>query len=196
MSDKNFELLNEIQKKQQEFYSSSGKNIFITKSQKNNCAESISNNFNIHDLIKKTIFNIPNTNMVYMDYTLFKLYANPENFQIIVDHIFIIINDVIQKYDNYESHINLNSFTISATERYKNIIDILCKKCIISNTRYSVHLKKMCIYYSPCMIENIARLLNPFIDPLIKTKITLYNKIESASLLEQLFVSPKTQLPL
>ena len=187
MSEKKTDLLSEVNKKQKEYYSSSGKNTLLKKSQKFNCAETVSNHFDINDLIKNTVYNIPNTNIIFMDYPLFKLYANPTNFQNIIDHILSLTNSVIQTHGNYETYVNLNSFTISAAERYKHLIEMLCKECIKSDTRFSFFLTKMYIYNSPNMIESIAKLLNVFIDPRVKSKITLYNKTISPALLENFF---------
>jgi len=77
----------------------------------------------------------------------------------------------------------LNSFTVSACERYKDIIQIFCNECLRSNTRYSINLSKLVVYNSPNMIDSISRIILPFIDPIVRNKITLYNKLESDSLL-------------
>ena len=191
MSEKKTDLLSEVNKKQNEYYSSSGKNTLLNKSQKFNCAETVSNHFDINDLIKNTVYNIPNTNIIFMDYPLFKLYANPTNFQNIIDHILSLTNYVIQTHGNYENHLNLNTFTISAAERYKHFIELVCKECIRSDTRFSICLTKMNIYNSPNMIEKIANLLNGFIDTRVKSKLNFYNKTVSPALLENFFIINK-----
>jgi hypothetical protein len=151
-----------------------------------NCAESISKQFDIIELIQKTIYVIPNTNIIYMDYPMFKMFANPEIYTTIVDYFTTVINEMIVKYNNYEIHLNLQSFTISAAERYSQIIELFCNQCLNSNTNYSGYLSQMYIYHSPSVIENIMKLFGRFIDSTVKEKVVLYNKQESSTLIDNL----------
>ena len=177
------ELINKINTLRNQYYSDSGKNVFFKNKQKKECATTICNSIGLEQIIDKTAYYIPNSNKVFFDYTIFKMYATPENYDRIVSHALLMCRDKISDHGKFEIHINLNTFTVSACERYKDIIQIFCNECLRSNTRYSINLSKLVVYNSPNMIDSISRIILPFIDPIVRNKITLYNKLESDSLL-------------
>jgi hypothetical protein len=175
-----YNLIKEIEKFQDTYYShSGGKNAVFKKSQKLECASQISTNFDIQLLLNKTAYIIQNTNKIFIDYTVFKLYGTPDNYKLIIQRIFSLLLEVINTYGNYECHINLNSFTITAAERYKKIIEMFCSECLQNTTKYAMYLSKMHIYNSPNMLENIAKIFMHYIEPSVKSKIEIHNKIES-----------------
>jgi hypothetical protein len=181
------EFINKLTNLRNQYYSDSGKNMFFKNKQKIECASNICNSIGIEQIIDKTIYCLPNSNKVFFDYTIFKMYATPENYNKIVAHALLMCRHSISENGNFEIHINLNSFTVSACERYKDIIQIFCNECLRSNTRYSINLSKLIVYNSPNMIDSISRIILPFIDPMVRNKIMLYNKSESDSLLCNLF---------
>jgi len=173
--------------------------MFFKNKQKIECASNICNSIGIEQIIDKTIYCLPNSNKVFFDYTIFKMYATPENYNKIVAHALLMCRHSISENGNFEIHINFNSFTVSACERYKDIIQIFCNECLRSNTRYSINLSKLIVYNSPNMIDSISRIILPFIDPMVRNKIMLYNKSESDMLLCILFTNniemPTNNLP-
>ena len=181
------EFINKITNLRNQYYSDSGKNIFFKNKQKMECATNICNSIGIEQIIDKTAYCIPNTNKVFFDYTIFKIYATPDNYDRIVSHALLQCRHNISNHGNFEIHINLNTFTVSACERYKDIIQIFCNECLRSNTRYSINLSKLIVYNSPNMIDSISRIILPFIDPIVRNKITLFSKTESDMLLSNLF---------
>jgi len=185
-------LLNDIEKFKNAYYSDNKKNIFFKKSQKMDVATQICNQFSLEELIKKTVILIPNTNRVYIDYTIFKIYATPDNYKQIIDHVIACFNVCISTYGNFECHINLHSFTITAAERYKTAIEIFCKDCLKSETRYGRMLSKMYIYHSPGMIEQFTTIFLHLIDPYVRDKFTLYNKEESNGFITSLLRNTMT----
>jgi hypothetical protein len=70
-----------------QYYSDNKKNMFFKSNQKMECASVVSNQIGINELIQNTIFLIPDTNSVFMDYTVFKTYATPDNYPKIVNYI-------------------------------------------------------------------------------------------------------------
>lgn len=182
-------LLNDIEKFKETYYSENKKNIFFKKTQKMDVATQICNQFNIEDMIQQTIIRIPETNKVYIDYSIFKLFANPENYNIIISNVISSFNQCIQEYGNFECHINLNSFTITAAERYKYAIEMFCKDCLKSETRYGRMLSKMYIYHSPGMIERFTSIFLHLIDPYVRDKFVLYGKDESERLIQELLMN-------
>lgn len=168
------------------YYNSNGKNMLFKKSQKMDCAKEISERFDLNVAISETIFRIPNTNKFVFNYNVFKLYANPNNYAKIVSTIIELYDEILITYPNFEAHVILESFSISAAERYKEGIKLFCNKCMTSSTKYAYLITHMYIYFTPSMFESISTLLKPFVDKNILNKIVLLSKSESPMLLKTL----------
>jgi hypothetical protein len=171
------------------FYETSGKNLLFKKNQKFECADTISKSIGLDEMIKKTFYVLPNTNKVYADYSIFKLYATPDTFDYISTTLLDLLNTVSLS-GSYELHINLDSFTISAYERYKQFITIYCNKCLSYESSQSISMSKMVIYNTPVFIDSISRILRPVMHPDVPNRITYYKKSESPLLLLQLLTTP------
>lgn len=181
-------LIQQMQKFKDNYYNTEGKNSFFKKSQKLDCAKKMSETFELEQMLQKTVFQIPGTNKILFDYNVFKLYANPSNYETIIQYIIHLYDKLLIFFPSFETHIILDTFTISAAERYKSAIQIFCNKCINSHTKYSQCITQMNIYYTPIMIDSISTLLRPFIDKSVSERIKFYSKIESPQLLKKLFV--------
>jgi hypothetical protein len=180
------EFTKKIEELTNQYYSDNKKNTFFKSNQKMECAATITNQIGIDELIQRTIYLIPNTNSVFMDYTMFKTYATPENYNKIIGYILSLFDYCIKNYEYYDAYVNLDSFTISAAERYKSIIGLFLNKCMTSDCQYSIKLKNMFICNTPNTFNNISKVLMPFIDPVVKEKIIVYDKKCSAELLNNL----------
>jgi hypothetical protein len=187
-------MIEDISKIQSDFYGSQRKNIFMKTSQKSECANVITRQIPLEDLIRNTIYIIPNSCSIYMDYPLFKTYVNPVNYQEVVNHIFRTINDVIHQCGTFEMHINLNTFTISAAERYNQVIQSFCNECCKNNTQYISVMNRMYIYHTPSMIQTISSFLVKYTNESIKEKTIFYTKEESGMRLNELFMNTKTNM--
>jgi len=176
--------LSKVEQIKEEYYDKNGKNIVFKKSQKNECAKEISANFDLNVLIRNTTYIIPNTNKVYFNYEIFKLYANSDNYQDIYNYLLYLIDICIDNYQNFEIHMNSKSFTISACERYKTFVLLLTQECLKKRGNYSILLDKFYVYFTPNSISNIIQICSPFIDSLVKPKFILYDKKESEELLQ------------
>lgn len=175
-----------MEKAKSDYYQTHSKNTFFKNSQKLNCAKKLTETFDIEQMIQQTIFRVGNTNKVLFNYSVFKLYAHPNNYERIIEAVIRIYNSILEEYQNFEAHVILEGFTISAAERYKEAIQLFCHKCMRSDTKYSVLTKAMYIYYTPSMIENISMLLRPFIEPTVHDRIVMFSKEESARRLQEL----------
>jgi hypothetical protein len=171
-----------------QYYTDNKKNLLIRSIQKMDCASQVTNQIGIDELIHKTIYLVPNTNNIFIDYTIFKTYAIPENYSKIVEYILKLFDYCIDNYGEYNSHVNLDTFTISAAERYKSIIECFLTHCISSNSEYSLKLKCLYIYNTPNTFQNISKILMKFIDPIVKKKFIFYDKKTSGDILRKLFV--------
>jgi len=181
------DFMDKINNLKNKYYSDNKKNLFFKDVQRSECANTITKQLCIEDLIYKTCYILKDTNKVFIDYLVFKSYALPENYEKIVEYILSLFNYCIQRYDGFEAHINLSSFTLSAAERYKSIINIFIQKCMISNSGYSIKIIKINIYNTPATFSNISKLLLPLIDNTVKSKIIMYDKNESAGILKDFF---------
>jgi len=181
------ELMEEIRKIQdiQKSHSLS----FFKRTDKMNSARMVSSQFNLNQLIESTIFIIPNTNKIYFNYLVFKTYANPENYIYFIEYLLYLFDYVIQMCGTFELHVNIQTFTISAAQRYKEIIELFCTKCLVSNTNYSHVIDKMYIYFPPNVMENIIKIISPLVDKNIRSKVVIHKKEESDAYIKSLFAS-------
>ena len=170
-----------------DFYSSNRKHIFFKKNQKQECAEYVLNHFPLEVLIQKTIFALPNTNSIYIDYPLFKTYGTSQNYEIVVNYLLTEINNIILQYGSFNMHINLLTFSMSAVERYTQAIQMICNECF-KNTdiKYIDRMVTMYIYNTPNMIGAISATLIRFTNESIKDKMVYYTKEQSTEMLEKL----------
>jgi len=183
MADNNF--LNEINRLKNEFYANQQKNMFFKSKQKNECANIISNSFNIEQLLQQTFYLIPNTNIVYINYELFKTFVNPEIYADVITYIRNLFTHCIDVYGSYNVHLNLNSFTVSAAQRYKELISLYNTECLKYNSKLAVKIDNFIIYNTPNVIETIANVLSPLIETHVKERIIIHNKTESVKLLDE-----------
>jgi hypothetical protein len=168
------------------FYEKQNKNIFFTSKQKLNLANTVSQSMNLEDLIDKTVYNIYDTNKVYLDYTMFKLFANPSNYEILVRYIVQLFTSCIEKYGSFEAHINLDSFTVSACHRYKEVIETFMNECMKHETIFTEKITFMHIYNIPNVFESMQKILAPLIHENVKKKIELHDKIVSPPIITSL----------
>ena len=168
---------NIISKLTNEFYSSHRKNLFFKKNQKIECAEFVTNRVSLDELIKNTIYTLPNTNSIFFDYPLFKCYGTSENYKPVVNYLLSEINSIISKNGSFNIHVNLLSFTMSAAERYTQAIQMFCNECFKNmEIKYIDSMDTMFIYNTPNMISAISSALIRFTNESIKEKMVYYTK--------------------
>tara|TARA_X000000950_G_scaffold193517_1_gene233318 strand:- start:12013 stop:12594 length:582 start_codon:yes stop_codon:yes gene_type:complete len=175
-------LLNEISNFEEKYYQDNSKNTFFKKNQKMDLAKQVSNNFDINILLKNLCYSKKTTNQVVIDYNILKLFANEENFELILKYILNEFTNTINTFGNFEVHMNLNSFTISAAERYKKLVELFCKLCLNNKETYDYSKKcsRFYIYNVSNTFEQIVNLFKPFVSPDIKEKVSILKKSESS----------------
>lgn len=120
MTDKDV-LKNQINQIQNTYYDENNKNLFAKTSQKFSCAENVTTKVGLDNLIEKSIF-YDNDNNLFFDYTIFKTYAHPDIYDYITCHIVNMINYGLDNFPIFSIKVNIQSLTITAIERYKEII--------------------------------------------------------------------------
>jgi hypothetical protein len=186
-NDESNEFIDKINTFKEDYYSKNSKNYFFKNAQKNELAQEISNQFELDKLLHSTAFQIANTENVFFDYTVFKLYANDTNYNYIIQHVINLFNHCIIHFGKIVVHVNLDSFSVSAAERYKNIIILFNNACICSEYEYSTKIPQWFIYNTPSVLTMIQKLLKNILDPSIVKKALVYSKQESSQKLRELF---------
>lgn len=173
---------------QSEFFRSQPKNwLFNKRKQKDDCAAAVCMQMTPTALINATVYTIPKSNQIYIDYSIFKSFAHPAIYCDIVDRIVQNFHDCSETYGSFDVHINLASLTVSGIERYREFIDTFITNCLQRNLEYSTKLNRMYLYNVPHILEAVSRMLSRMLDAEVMSKVVIYDKPESRDALEQLF---------
>ena len=149
------DILNDLNEFKNKYYNENKKkSIFNKNEQKYELAREVLSKFDINMLLKKTAYIIPNTNKLFVNYQIFKQFAHPENYEIFVKYVQNMIPFLIEKYGEFECHIDIDTFTISAAERYKGVIQVFCRD--VFEVSFTEYLKHIYVYNIPSMIDKIV----------------------------------------
>jgi hypothetical protein len=123
------------------------------------------------DLIKSSIFR--QNDAVFINYPILKLFAIPEIYGSIVQYLVEIVSDILRTNTTYNIHINIESFTISAAERYSELITTAFRN--LFTDVYIQPLDKMYIYNVPSVIDYLKTMFRGLMrgDSLLDEKIVL-----------------------
>lgn len=136
-------------------------------------------------LVSNAVFILPNTNAIYINYSVFNSFAVLSKYDVALFHFFNLIDDVLKDFSTYQLHINLKTFTVSAIEKYHNLIFLIYKKGFYD--AYINYIETICVYHCPSVFETLK---NVFITIFNIKDYTmepiLYSKKESDELLCQL----------
>lgn len=163
----------QIETLQKNYYNENNKNTFFKNNQKNDLAKTITQNISVYDLMKKSVYTIPETNVVFIDYPILKTFLCEDIYDYSINYLLQEYQNNINKYGNYQVSVNLKGFTVSAAQRYQKGIILFTNKCNESNTKFSEIMSEMVILNAPNMIQSIQNFLKPFMDPIIFSKITI-----------------------
>jgi hypothetical protein len=190
--------LKKIEQIQNEFYSENGgkKSFFFKNKQKNDIANKICKSFNIDELLSESIYIIPEKQCIYLNYELVKTFLTEEMLNQLIDHLVKLYDISLRDYKDLKLHINLNGFTISASERYKSLIITIIQKfeeiSLKSDVIYSKYIQSIFFYNTPSFINNFILIFKPFTsNQSVFEKMNMYTKKESETKLISLF-NPQT----
>ena len=108
------DILNDLNEFKNKYYNENKKkSIFNKNEQKYELAREVLSKFDINMLLKKTAYIIPNTNKLFVNYQIFKQFAHPENYEIFVKYVQNMIPFLIEKYGEFECHIDIVKVSIS-----------------------------------------------------------------------------------
>lgn len=171
------------------YYTDNKKNIVFNKNaQKYDLAEKVCSEYGFDNLIRRTVYIIPNTNKVYMDYLVLKFIANPNNYAQIVNATFALCKHLIQTYGSFEFHANMDSFTVTAAERYKQMIELFCRDPGEDDIEFTKSLSRIYIYNTPSSINSMIQMVSHLFDPKILSIVVRHSKKDSPLLIQELHV--------
>lgn len=155
-------------------YKEQKSSLFSLKSTRNmERAKEITSNISIEKLLSKTIFNVENTNKIYMDYPNFKLFTTPEIYDVMLEYVDKLLHNCVNTYGSVELHANLNTFTITAANRYKDLIQRFCKQFFQSDSKYNNEITKIYLHNYPKIIPILNSLFSGFVDDKSYDKLVL-----------------------
>lgn len=163
----------QIESLQTNYYDKNKKNTFFKNNQKQDLAKTITQHISINELMKKSVYTLPDTNIVFIDYPILKTFLCEDVYHDCINYLLNEYQMTINKYGNYQVTVDLKGFTISAAQRYQKGVILFTDKCNESTTKFSEIMTKMTILNAPSMIESIQKFLKPFIDPQIVNKIII-----------------------
>lgn len=176
------QLVQNVSKLQEQYYEHNPKRLLFKSKQKYECAKQVVQNGDVQKLIQHSFFLIPNTNCIFFDYPLFKTFACTDIYDEYTTHSYNVIYDCISRFSTFEMHVNLNSFTISAFERLRKLME----RFFGESPLFSDKLKRVYVYYTPSVIEQINIMIRICVGHIFD-KIVYFTKVESEQKLNALF---------
>lgn len=164
------------------FYEKNPKHMVFKNKQKLECAQTVTEEFDLNKMIACTAFIVPNRNIIYYNYLVFKIYGNETNQREVYTHFRGLICTLLEKYETFEVHVNLKSFTISACQRYYKMIT----SSFDENTILTEKMSKLVVYHTPSIVDQITTLLYSTIKNVLP-KTEYYYKDSSDSKINLLF---------
>lgn len=175
------DIMTKVKETQDKYYDSHAKHRVFKNNQKLDCAKFVSNAIDLEKMIQCTAFIIPNTNIIYYNYQIFKTFGNEDTHIPLYNHVTSLISKILETYEKFEFHINMKTFTISACQRYHKLIT----NSFDENTLLTDNMEKLVVYHTPHVIDQITRLLYSSVKPLLH-KVE-YVREESESRINNLF---------
>jgi len=186
-------LMENIENIKNSYYEANGgKNMFFKNKQKQELTDKICSQMDVKQLLNESIFIVSGTSNVFINYKLIKHYISMSILNDIFEHLIECYTKCIDTHGRITLHIDLNSITISALDRYKEIIHTLFNKFIerseITNIFFSSYTDKMVYYNTPSFMQHILLILKPYmmISGIDMNKIKLIEKSESVEKINKL----------
>jgi len=168
-----------IAKLQEQYYSANQKNRFMKKQQKHDCASTITTHVGVDTLLSQSIAAFDEYK-IYVDYTVLKTFMCPDNYSQVVDYLMNIMNTIVTMKGKFHLYVNLNSLTISAIERYRDLIMSISQRCM--DDELEQYLEVFHMHNSPSFLTSTSNLLAPFMPDTVRKKIKFIHKNEANDL--------------
>ena len=166
-------IANQINDLKAKYYNKNGTSILFKNAQKRDCAVEIVNNIPINRLLRETIYIVENTNHIYIKYEILKSFAAPSVYSMIINRISNLVELCIENHGSFQLYINMNTFTITAANRYKELIQMFCEKALQSDSIYHTKLQAIYLYNYPAIIPVLTQLFSAFVDSSAREKVVM-----------------------
>lgn len=163
------------------FYDNNIKKTVFKNKQKLECTQKVSQDLDIKKMMECTVFIVPNKNVIYYNYLIFKLYGNEANQQILYSYFKGLVETLLAQYETFEVHVNLKSFTISACRRYYSMIT----SSFDDKTLFTEKLSRLVIYNTPSIIDQLTTILYATVKDVVPKTVYYYK--ESEAKIDELF---------
>lgn len=175
MSDKNIQ--NKIQTAQDNYYKDHTKHRFFKKAQKLDCANKVIDEVGLNDLIEKTMYYQEGTNIIWLNYAVFKTFATDEVCDKLTDYFIELLEYGKKYYNKVDIKLNLDKFTITGLERYKHFIEMSMNRL---SDKYDNVVETCFIINAPYFTNQLIGLFSSIIGQqrfsTMQTKLMVINK--------------------
>jgi len=165
------EYINQLQGLKTEYYESNSKKMLFRKQEKFDCASQIAQNIDMNLAFQRML--VVNENVIYLNYPVFKMVANPSMYYDLTYHIFGVVERLTTQYPKIHAILDLKGLTITAVERYKNFVLMVSEEGVKNGKNLLGYVDKIYFQNPPSFLKQILGVFLPLLDPVIKDKIVL-----------------------
>jgi hypothetical protein len=117
---------------------------------------------------------------VYIDYYIFKYFANAANYNTITLFVVNCLKRVLEKHEIFTIHLSLKSLTLKELDKHYSYI---ANVCTIFKNEFPDKLDSCFIYNAPFVFTQIISIISVFVDKKTQKKIQLVDKSTSFEIL-------------
>ena len=161
-------LEDQLNKFKEQYYQENKKKTFFKTSQKKDCAEKVVQHFSIEQLLQNSVY--INKNTIFIDYPIIKTFIQPNNYYLVMDYIDKIHDYMFTNNETINIVIDMKSFTITAAQRYMELIKQFCNK-YLQNDNYMNRIQTIYVRNSPSIIDVIRNMVSPFVSSNVSEKV-------------------------
>jgi hypothetical protein len=160
MDSENLE--DKIQAYKELYFVNNKKNKIFKSTQKLDCAKEISNHFPIEKLLQSSVYILPNSNCIYIDYPKVKHFLCPDIYDLACKYFYNLHQEILKTYTHFNIRGDLKSITMTAVHRHTDIIKYACSTYLGSN-ELSEKIELIQIYNSPSIVRAILNMFSTLI---------------------------------
>ena len=109
-------------------------------------------------------------NCLVIEFKFFKYFSVPVTHDLITSHMDQLMSEIVSKYNKFNVHMNLQSFSIADADKHSGYIRSISG---FFADKYPERLNKCYIYNASFFFETILKIINTFIDKDTLKKIVL-----------------------
>jgi len=113
---------------------------------------------------------------IFMDYQIFKYFANESNYDTITIFVIDCLKSILINNTTFTIHLSLKSLTLKELDKHYNYIT---KVCTIFKNEFPDKLDICFIYHAPFVFSQIISIISVFIDKKTQKKLQLVDKTTS-----------------